>query len=174
MRTFTRFLPNSARTLLILLWGGLCCMIFAAPILAAHTKYPTLTAVLYLFFSPICHQIPERSFSLLGRTLTVCHRCAGIYLGLFLGSLIPFDSRLPASPLARRIWILGATAPLLLDVALPSFGVWTNGSVTRFTTGLIFGAMLASLLLAGVAELTDGVTEKWQRFQASDIKGGIS
>jgi uncharacterized membrane protein len=174
MRTFTRFLPNSARMLLILLWGGLCCMIFAAPVLAARTKYPTLTAMLYLFFAPICHQIPERSFSLLGRTLTVCHRCAGVYLGLFLGSLLPLGNRLPASPHARRIWVLGAAAPLLLDVALPSFGVWTNGSVSRFTTGLIFGAMLASLFLAGVAELTGRVTEKGQRFQASDIKGGIS
>jgi uncharacterized membrane protein len=130
--------------------------------------------VLYLFFAPVCHQDPARSFSLLGHALTVCHRCTGIYVGLFLGSLIGCDNRLPASPLGRRVWVLCAMAPLFLDVAIPCFGVWTNDPVSRFTTGLIFGAMISSLLMTGVAELTDGLTGKLPRFQAIHIKRGIS
>lgn len=172
MRTFTCSI-NPARALLMFLWGGLCCLIFAAPLLASHSKYPALAAVLYLFFAPVCHQNPERSFFILGHTLAVCHRCTGIYLGLFLSSIVPFDRRgLLASPRLRRIWVLAASAPLLLDVVLPYFGVWTNCSASRFTTGLIFGATLSSLLLPGVEELLDGASSRPSNFQASQIKGG--
>jgi uncharacterized membrane protein len=175
MRILTRSLPNPARALLILLWGSLCCLIFAAPLLVSHTKYPALAAVLYLFFAPVCHQNPERSFFIWGYALAVCQRCTGIYLGLFLSSILPFESRrLLASPLGRRTWVLGAMVPLLLDIALPYFGVWTNSSVSRFTTGLIFGAMLSSLLVPAVEELLGRALSRPPRLQASYIKGGTS
>ncbi|HEX9934586.1 MAG TPA: DUF2085 domain-containing protein, partial [bacterium] len=39
------------------------------------------------FFGPVCHQIPERSFKILGYPLAVCARCTGVYVGFLLGAI---------------------------------------------------------------------------------------
>jgi uncharacterized membrane protein len=168
-------LSNPARALLILLWGGLLCLIVAAPVLASLPGCEDVSALIYIVFAPVCHQHAERSFFLLGRALAVCHRCVGIYLGLFLGSIIPFDSRsLLAPPFKRRLWVLGATAPLFLDAALPYLGIWKNSAPSRVVSGFIFGIMLTWLLVPGVEELLDGAPWKKPHFATSQIKGGIS
>ncbi len=175
MREFTRTLANPARIFLIILWGVLCCLIFLAPLLAAHSNHPFFAALLYLFFAPVCHQNGARSFHIAGHALTVCHRCTGIYLGLLLGSLVPIG-RLPlySSARGRRLLVFVSTVPLILDVALPFVGVWTNGPVSRAITGLIFGAMLSTLLVSGVAEIVDGLHSRSPQFGNSHIEGEIS
>ncbi len=75
-----------ARLLMAVLWGMICLMVFAAPFLAAHS-HSLLSSFVYLFFSPVCHQLPARSFAMLGHPWGVCQRCAGMYLGLFTASL---------------------------------------------------------------------------------------
>lgn len=162
---------TSARLLLAGVWGSLCALIVAAPLAAAHFRHYA-AAALYLFFAPVCHQIPERSFSLYGFPLAVCHRCAGIYLGLFLGSFFEYHS-LHSSPRIRKVWILAASMPLLLGVLLSSTGLWTGSALSRFSTGLLFGIMLSSILVRAVAELllklrADG------HLRDSHLKGGIS
>ncbi len=173
MFSLAQFQPKSARILLLVLWGGLCTLIFAAPLLVSTR--PTLAAIIYLFFAPICHQSPERSFFIAGHALTVCQRCTGIYLGLFLFSLVPHDSRhLLSSATHRRLLVFCSTLPMLLDVALPYLGVWTNNAVSRFVTGLVFGSLLSILLLHGIEELIDTSSRRPQRLFAPHIKGGIS
>jgi uncharacterized membrane protein len=145
-------------------WGVLCALILAPPVLAS-SGCPAAAALFYFFFSPVCHQMPERSFALLGLPLAVCHRCCGIYLGLFLGSLLknPWMHR---SPAARRGWVLAAMVPLVLDALLPYSGLWVNTSISRFATGLLFGILIASLLVRGIEEFLNEAP--WQRFALGD------
>jgi len=131
-------------------WGLLCSLIVAAPLLSNGSSH-TAGAVLYLLFSPICHQMPERSFFVAAFPLAVCQRCTGIYLGLFLGSL-------PRNPLLRRIkcrpgrWTLAASCPLAADALATAAGLWTGSSATRLLTGLLFGIIASSLLILGLDE----------------------
>ncbi len=81
-----RFHANCARLLLAILWGTICLLIIAAPLIAANSN-SLLSSFIYLFFSPACHQLPARSFAILGYPWGVCQRCAGIYLGLLAAAL---------------------------------------------------------------------------------------
>jgi len=160
----------SARAIMAGAWGIVCGLILAAPILMSHSCR-SAASVLYLSFSCICHQIPERSFAIFGHPLAVCHRCFGIYLGLFLGSLI--ENRFVHGSLrVRRFWILAASIPLLLDVLLNSAGLWTSTCFSRFFTGLLFGNLVSPLLVRGVAEFLNGAP--WRKFAIAHLKGGFS
>ncbi len=131
-------------------WGFLCSLILAAPILAAHSR-PRAASVVYFFFSFLCHQIPERSFVLLGSPLAVCHRCAGVYLGMFIGCFVGNHS-MHRSARARRYWVFAAIAPVAFDLVAPVAGLWTNTACTRFSTGLLFGILISSLVVRGFEE----------------------
>jgi uncharacterized membrane protein len=162
----------AAHTVLAIVSGGLSLLIIAAPYLAARS-HPAVATFVYLLFAPVCHQSTGRSFALDGYSWAVCHRCTGIYLGIFLASLLP--PRLFAalqSSLPRRIWVVGATVPLVLDALLPIAGFWTNTPWSRFSSGLLFGTMLSTLLLPGIMELLNQVP--WQRTHshASVLDGG--
>jgi uncharacterized membrane protein len=162
----------STRTVLPLVLGVICTLIIAAPLLASHS-FHRAASILYLVFSPICHQIPERSFRMFGNSLAVCHRCSGIYLGMFLGSFLE-NRAMHRSVQARRLWVLGAILPMLLDGLAPLAGLWTGSSLTRFSTGLLFGTLISSLLVRGLAEFVREAP--WRRFtlQNSQLNGGLS
>jgi uncharacterized membrane protein len=163
---------RSARALLASAWGVVCALMLAAPALALRS-FPRAASILYLVFSPICHQNPQRSFMLAGHSLAVCHRCTGMYLGLFLGSLIGEHAG-TGSARTRRIRVLAATLPLLLDVLAPAAGLWPGAPLTRFSTGLLFGFLISGLLVRGVAEFLQEAP--WRRFTMpiSQLKGDLS
>jgi uncharacterized membrane protein len=161
-----------ARALLAGSWCVVCAMIVAAPILSA-SGCQKAASVLYLSFAFICHQIPERSFMFSGHSLAVCHRCFGIYLGLFLGSFI--ENRFAHRSLqARRIFVLAATVPMLLDALLSHMGLWAGTGVGRFFTGFFFGILISALLVSGVAEFMNEAL--WRRFaiDGSHFEKGLS
>ena len=164
---------QATRLLLILLAGALFSLIPGAPFLSRH-GHPVLGASIYFFFSPVCHQFPHRSFFLDGLPWAVCHRCAGIYLGLFAGSLLP--ARWCASSLPvelRRRWALAASAPLVLDALLPYAGLWTNTPASRFATGSLFGVMLMTLLIPGATEVFRALRVRPRGCaQPTEIQGG--
>lgn len=154
----------SARALVAGVWGILCGLIVAPPFLVSAGS-DAAAAVIYIFFSPVCHQEPERSFALMGLALPVCHRCSGIYLGLLAGSLIP-NPWIHRSTAARRRWILATAVPLVLDALLPYSGLWNNTDISRFATGLLFGIPVAALLVRGIEELHKEAP--WRRFPYGD------
>ena len=151
MRSSLRSSLISARILLAAVWASLCLSMIAAPLLSARGCEPAAT-LLYLFFSPVCHQVPERSFLISGHAWAVCHRCAGIYFGLLLAAVSGnlFIGRFLQ---ARRSWALAASLPLLLDALLPHAGLWNSSGTSRFLSGALFGIMASSLLVLGVTEL---------------------
>ncbi len=170
--TTLRKIPRAPRVLLALLWGSICAALLAAPWLAS-LGHARAAAVMYALFSPVCHQDPARSFAWFGHSWAVCHRCSGIYAALFLTSLWPFElSFLLNPPRRRRLWVLAATVPLLLDFFAPLAGLWINTPGSRFFTGWLFGTMLSSLLVPAVAEFIDEVRSRIRSIE-SDALGGL-
>jgi len=141
---------TTAGSLMTVIWGLLSLMIVAPPLLAAH-GYNFAATVLYVFFSAICHQSPDRVFTLFDWPFAVCHRCTGIYLGFFLGALPRISRKFPY-PDMQRTWILAALVPLAFDVFAPYCEIWKNTIWSRFLTGLAFGIGTSVLLLQGLAE----------------------
>lgn len=41
----------------------------------------------------VCHQLPERSFTVLGHQFPLCARCTGMYIGAFLGLLVQLSAQ---------------------------------------------------------------------------------
>ena len=164
--------PETVRSLVAGAWGVLCAFIFAPPFLASHHA-EAAAAGIYFCFSCICHQSPDRVFTIFDFPLAVCHRCCGIYLGFFLGAFFR-NNWLHRSPAVRRIWILAAACPLAFDALAPFCGLWTNTSWTRFGTGLVFGIAASSLLVQGIAEFVAEAPWRWLVPRESRMQGGFS
>jgi len=120
----------SPRYCLLLAGSGLwILLIFAAPGILSENR--AVGRAIYLFFSSVCHQRPERCFLFLGEPLAVCARCLGLYLGFFFGLLgsvlLPGFKRLL---LAHPRSILFFFLPMAIDVLLP------NTHWSRLITGM--------------------------------------
>lgn len=132
----------------LFLWlGG----IFLAPFLKANS--PTWGEFLYGLFSPVCHQISERSFFLFGFPLAVCTRCLGIYTGCLLGLVLyPFIQgfRFTAVP-KMRIFLL-FTSPIAADTLGNFFSVWITTPWLRFLIGFSWGVILPFYFVSGLSD----------------------
>lgn len=133
----------------ILLW---LTAIFLAPYLKNRGSFSSL--FVYTCFSPLCHQIPSRSFLVFGHSLAVCARCLGVYFGFLAGTVFyPFlrgfqKLRLP------RIEILGALSlPVFIDAAGNLLGLWKGSNILRFSTGFLWGTIFPFYLIPGLAEV---------------------
>jgi len=126
--------------------------IFWAPYLRSHSS--PWQGLVYAIFSPVCHQIPSRSFHFLGQPLAVCARCLGIYSGFFIGLALYFFLRgfcrlaLPQT----KIFIL-VSFPIVTDTLGNFARLWETSNKLRFATGLLWGAILPFYFITGVAEL---------------------
>jgi uncharacterized membrane protein len=159
------------RILLAAAWGALCLAVTAAPWLAAHS-YHNVASVLYLLFSGICHQIPERSFALSGYPLPVCHRCFGIYSGLFFGCfVVPCGVHRHAS--LRRYLVLGSMTALAVDALAPLAGLWNNSALSRFSTGLLFGIVASLLVVRGLEEFAQEFSWRRLGMRPPQLKGDL-
>jgi uncharacterized membrane protein len=159
------------RLVLMGLFGGFIAAFIGAPLLAS-TSGDDNGSLLYLCFSTICHQDAERSFMIAGAPWAVCQRCSGIYLGIFVTLMLParFYQRLSSAIAIRRWWVLTASAPLVIDGTMSLLGAWDASAAARLGTGLLFGAMLTTLLVPAFTELIDNC---WRRREAA-TEGGTS
>ena len=83
--------------------SAVLAMLVAAPWFATHDR-PTLAALIYQAFSPLCHQVVERSFRFGDAPLAVCARCTGVYAGLLLGLVVyPLWRRLDDERMPGRL-----------------------------------------------------------------------
>jgi uncharacterized membrane protein len=166
-----RSISNRTRALSAAIWGALCAAAIAAPYGASHSCHGVASAF-YLLFSRICHQIPERSFSLFGFPLPVCHRCSGIYAGLFLGCFLVIRA-VHDSPQVRRWLVLSSLCALGIDALAPLAGLWNSSAISRFSTGLFFGMMTSLLVVRGLEEFVQEFS--WRRFvlRPAPLKGDL-
>lgn len=107
------------------------------------TPFLKAPAGVYLFgslcYSHVCHQIPEKTISIMGRPLLVCSRCFGIYTGVlaasFISLFISLKKRLPVK------YLIFSGIPMLLDVILYSVNVYYYSKMVAFLTGLLLGSV---------------------------------
>ncbi len=104
-------------------------------------------------FAAICHQLPERSPALDGIQLGACHRCYGVYAGLFAAPFAGLVLRRYAPLLNRhaRLAVLTSISPMALDWLLGAVGLWHNTALTRMTTGAFFGLVAGLLITLALA-----------------------
>jgi uncharacterized membrane protein len=127
--------------------------IFLAPYLRSRSLDAS-ASFLYAVFSPVCHQIPERSFFFRGFPLAVCARCLGVYAGFLAGLVLyPFVRGFSRTALPSARLFLVLTLPVGLDFAGGFFGLWNTPNGLRFATGFIWGLLLPFYFITGVAEL---------------------
>ena len=132
----------------IIIWLG---VIFLAPYLRSHDS--SLSAFAYLVFTPICHQIPSRSFHLFGEPLAVCARCLGIYFGALGGiGLYPLINGFSKLALPKaRIFIL-VSVPIIIDAGGNFLNLWVSSHWIRFMTGFLWGLILPFYFIVGVSD----------------------
>ena len=132
---------------------ALTALIIVAP-LARAAGYNGLAQTLYSGFSPICHQLPDRSFHLHGFPFAVCARCTGLYFGLAAGfTAYPLLRSLRRFDTPARSWLFLALLPVTVDFLLGYTGTWDNTHTSRALTGGLLGAVIALYLVPGVLDL---------------------
>jgi len=133
----------------IILWLD---AIFLAPFLKSRSL--TLNILFYDLFSPICHQIPSRSFFCFGSPLAVCGRCLGIYLGFLAGTILyPFLGGFSKSTLPKKESFLLLSLPIALDTLGNFFGLWITSNWLRLFIGFIWGLLLPFYFILGITDL---------------------
>ena len=117
-----------------------CAGILAAPLLEARGS--ALGPWLRWAYAPVCHQIAGRSVEVMGRPLSVCARCSGLYLGGLVGLCVAVAAgwgvRVPGP---RRAWLLVAVLPTLVDGVVKILGNLPRLGVA-VPAGIVLGAFL--------------------------------
>lgn len=129
----------------VLVWLAL---IASAPV-ARGEQWPG-SGLFYLFFHPICHQIPERSFFLGAHPLPVCQRCLGIYLGFGIGLFL-----FPVLPALTRLLLSKPRLLVLFFLPLGLNVLMQNAPWDRFLTGLAAGFPVSPFVWAALSRMKD-------------------
>ncbi len=127
-------------------------LIFLAP----YLKYLSNPAadMIYILFSPLCHQIPSRSFIIYGFPLAVCSRCLGIYMGFFLGTLVyPLINGLRNQEVPSRTHLIFFSLPIIIDTAANFLRFWDTSGWIRLILGILWGSILPFYFIVGINEL---------------------
>jgi|GEM_PF-5713871 len=107
---------------------------------------------------PICHHLSERTITL-GNPMPVCARCAGLYCGWLVVSVLPFIISTTGFEVkcakTSSLWIGFALLFVVsfLEAGLETFGWVKLANWPRFAMGVPLGLFPASLLLFGVKTL---------------------
>ena len=128
-------------------------LILVPPVFAAAAA-DSVASPVFTFFGYICHQLPDRSFHLMGHQLGVCSRCFGVYFGLLAGVLAyPLWRRIDEIEPLPRVFLFASIIPMGIDWSLTFFGIWENTHASRFITGLILGVGCATFIIPAVVEI---------------------
>jgi uncharacterized membrane protein len=82
--------------------------------LARVAGYERVGRFLFLLYTPLCHQRPERSFCIHGYQVAYCHRCTAMYTSILAAGLLFGAARRRLRPASLRIAGL-LLLPMLLD-----------------------------------------------------------
>ena len=129
-------------------------LIFLAPYF--NNRSSILGNIIYLVFSPLCHQNASRCFYFLGYPLAVCARCLGIYIGFMLGTfLYPAVRGFSSIYLPQTKLFLCLSAPVVLDTLGNFLLIWSTPGWIRFVFGLTWGWILPFYFITGVVDFLD-------------------
>ncbi|MCC5942286.1 MAG: DUF2085 domain-containing protein [Balneolaceae bacterium] len=95
----------------------------------------------------VCHQMPQRSFSVNGVQMAVNTRCFGIFAGLLAGwVMIPFIVRLRAGKNWTLRLLLVTVMLQIADFVGNLIGLWVNTNISRFSLGLLLGFAVSMVI----------------------------
>jgi uncharacterized membrane protein len=118
---------------------------FLAPILLAY-GYSGPANLIYTFYQAVCHQLPSRSYFILGEQVAFCQRDVAIYGSLAVGGLF-FNvvSRLPR--LALR-WYVFFLVPIAVDGGMQLASDWLHivSMNTLWAAGLVGTGLVSAIL----------------------------
>ena len=128
---------------------------------------------LYQPFHTICHQLPDRSFRILGEPLAVCIRCSAIYFGFLISTIL----YLPAASLRfslseNRAVLFSSIVPMIVDVVLDTMGIHESTAVTRLITGSVFGLVVPFYLIPVAQDAVQELLATSRFFTPSDTTKG--
>lgn len=134
-----------------------CASIFSIPFLAeGNALSRKASGFITLFFSPVCHQIPDRSFHIVGHTLAVCSRCTGIYIGFLFGVMLyPCFRDFGKSTLPPQWILLVGILPIAVEVLFSLCRIIHPNNLCRFLTGFGAGNVTAFYVLPAVFDLAN-------------------
>ncbi len=140
-------------SLALVVTGLLVVLVTLPPFVGASTRSLIMTG-----FSSVCHQLPDRSPHIDGVALAVCHRCYGIYWGLFLAVIAFLVMHRWDAWLYRRapMVLVMSLVPAGIDWLGDIFGVWANTPHSRLFTGMVFGIVAGYYVARGVVEIFIG------------------
>lgn len=133
-------------------------LIVGLPVAKAN-GFVTISSPLYYFFSFLCHQIPERSFHIVGEPFAVCSRCFGVYFGLLSGfAIYPLWRNIDDIGPLPKFWLFASLIPMTVDWSLNFLGILENTQMSRFLTGLVVGIACATFIVPALVEITRNFT----------------
>jgi len=136
-----------------------------APILMAE-GHRTMANMIYRPFHLICHQLPRRSFHIMGYKMAYCERDFAIYTGLLILGLVYGASSRKIRPATLKELGLFCI-PIAVDGFTQLFGWRESTWELRVITGSIFAVGVAWLafprLEYGFREIVTTVEERFER-----------
>jgi len=109
-------------------------------------------AVVFIFFSHICHQQEERSFIINDVQLAVCSRCTGIYSGFFAGVILYPLLRRKINKRQRKLLIIGGSI-LLTEFIFSHLNIFNSSNLMRLLTGLLPGFITSNIFSNAIFDL---------------------
>jgi uncharacterized membrane protein len=127
--------------ILVTMWCGAICL---APILVSgNGPVESAGQWIYAFFGQLCHQTRERSWLVGDHPMAVCVRCASIYFGFLVGTLLGAVRGFPSPAHGTRALVILGLAPMLIDVLSGAVGLYHGTNLSRAVTGGWFGVIVA-------------------------------
>jgi uncharacterized membrane protein len=130
-------------------------MLGAAAVDRSSASPTIFSTAMYMATSRICHQRPERSFTLRGVPWPVCGRCLGLYLSAPIGAAIAWSRRRQRARWSPRLLLAIASVPTIVTLALEWTQVSALSNVIRAVSALPLGAAIAAVLIDAAGNTPD-------------------
>jgi len=137
---------------------ALTTVVWLALLILAPVLPVPIAGILYALGAHICHQRPERSFHLFAAQLPVCARCAGIYAGGAIGTLLALSESIRSRlvSFSPRMLLIAGAVPTLMTLFAEWTGAWAGRNDARAAAGVWLGVAVACVVGRAAATLHYG------------------
>jgi uncharacterized membrane protein len=126
--------------------------------LAKASGYPLIGELLFRIYTPLCHQLPERSFFVCGHQVGFCHRCVALYSSIVAAGLLFGLLRRRIRPISLKtggLLLLPITIDGLTHMVNDLAGLGFRGGgdaigTLNFWLRMITGVLVAVVILLAV------------------------
>ena len=121
--------------IIVLLWN---LGIYPGILISINKDSILALPLLHKFYSGVCHQQEIKLLEILGFNSMVCSRCAGIYIGVLISSILLLFIKVNEK--ADVKFLIISAVPLILDVMFYNLGLYNYSKPVAFSTGIFFGS----------------------------------